>query len=121
MDNFLIERTKSVKFALRGAYLLLKTEHAIISQFFIGLIFIAMGFYFKITRLEWVLQLGLIAMVLTAEGLNTAIEQLCDHVNPTYDTHIGFIKDVSSGAVAFAAIFALISSIIIYYPYVFAS
>lgn len=119
MNNFFIGRIKSLKFSLRGMVLLLKTEHSIISQFSISLFFIGLGFYFKISRIEWIIQLFLIGFVLAIEGLNTAVEKLCDFTYPDFHYKIGFIKDISAGAVAFAVIITLIIASIIYYPYIF--
>lgn len=119
MTHFFIGRIKSLKFALRGMFLLLRTEHAIISQFSISLLFIIMGFYFEISRIEWIIQLFLIGFVLAIEGLNTAVEKICDFIYPDFHDKIGFIKDISAGAVSFAAIITLIIISIIYYPYFF--
>ncbi len=99
--------------------LLLKTEHAVISQFSLSFIFIGLGFYFKISRLEWIIQLFLIGFVLAIESLNTAIEKICDFIHPNFHERIGFIKDISAGAVSFAVITSLIIASIIYYPYIF--
>ena len=119
MTSFFIGRVKSLKFALRGMILLLKTEHAVISQFIIITIFIAMGFYFEISRIEWIIQVFLIGFVLAVEGLNTAVEKVCDFVYPDYHKRIGFIKDIAAGAVCFAVIISIIIASIIYYPYIF--
>ena len=83
--TFIIGRIKSVKFALKGMFLLLKTEHAIITQFSIGILLIVVGFYLKISRLDWIIQLAVIGFVLAIEGLNTAIEKVCDFVHINFD------------------------------------
>lgn len=116
-DGFLKGRAKSLKYTFNGAFLLLKTEHSIMIQSFIGLVFIALGFYFKITKLEWMLQILGFGLILTAESLNTAVEKLCDFVHPDYHKKIGFVKDIASGAMTFAVISVLILLTIIYYPY----
>lgn len=117
--TFIIGRIKSVKFALKGMFLLLKTEHAIITQFSIGILLIVVGFYLEISRLDWIIQLAVIGFVLAIEGLNTAIEKVCDFVHINFDKRIGFIKDISAGAVSFAVFFSLIILILMYYPYLF--
>lgn len=35
-------------------------------------------------------------VVLAVESLNTAIEKLCDKVNPAFDDAIGYVKDLGS-------------------------
>lgn len=118
MRDFFTGRAKSLKFAIRGMFLLLKTEHAVISHFSISIIFIALGFYFEISRIEWLVQLLAIGFVLAVESINTVIEKLCDFIHPDFHSRIGFIKDISAGAVSFAVIFSIIIAGIIYYPYI---
>jgi diacylglycerol kinase (ATP) len=118
-ESFLKNRIKGVGFALRGALLLIRTEASIKVQIFIGLLMTAAGFYFEISNTEWILQIFVIAMVLGVEGLNTAIEKLADFVQPKYDVKIGFIKDVSAGAVMLVSIAASIIGLIIYCPKIF--
>ncbi|AZA60118.1 diacylglycerol kinase family protein [Chryseobacterium indoltheticum] len=116
-DGFLKGRAKSLKYTLKGAFLLLKTEHSIMTQSFVGVVFVALGFYFKITKVEWMFQILGFGLILTAESLNTALEKLCDFVHPEYHKKNGFIKDIASGAMTFAVISVLILLTLIYYPY----
>lgn len=114
MLGFLIGRIKSIKYAFKGFLLPLTTENSIITQSVIAVIFIGMGFYFDIDRVDWALQFLAIGLVLSIESLNTAVEKLCDFVHPDYHKKIGFIKDVSSGAVTFAALTAFAMDILNY-------
>ncbi len=115
-DSFLKGRLKSMKFALRGAWLLVTTEHSIMVQFSIGILVSILGFFMNLSPTEWMFQLLAIGMILVAESLNTGIEKLCDFVHPDYHKKIGFIKDISAGAATFAAIIAIIIGLIIYLP-----
>ncbi len=119
MDKFIKGRIKSIYFALKGAFLLLTTEHAIMSQIFVALLMTGLGFYVGITKMEWLFQVFGIGLVLVAEGLNTAIEAICDFIHPEHHKKIGFIKDIAAGAVCFAAFTAILIGVIIYYPYFF--
>ena len=116
-DSFLKGRAKSLKYTFKGAFLLLKTEHSIMTQSFIGVVFVVLGFYFRITKVEWMFQILGFGLILTAESLNTAVEKLCDFVHPEYHKKIGFVKDVASGAMTFAVISVLILLTLIYYPH----
>ena len=106
-DNFIIERIKSIKFSFRGIWFLITTESSIKAQLFIAILVSIAGIYFQINSTEWILQTLAIGLVLVAESLNTGIEKLADFIHPEYHKKIGFIKDISAGAVFFAAIFAL--------------
>ena len=115
-DGFLKGRLRSLKFAVRGAWLLITTEHSIMVQFSLGVLVSILGFFMNLSPTEWMFQLLAIGMILVAESLNTGIEKLCDFIHPDYHQKIGFIKDISAGAAAFAAIIAVIIGLIIYLP-----
>jgi diacylglycerol kinase (ATP) len=114
MLKFITGRTKAIFYSIKGAFLLLKTEHSIQVQSIIALMFIVAGFYFEISDIEWLFQILAICLVLCAESLNTAIEKLADFIHPDHNKKIGFIKDVAAGAVFFASIFALLTIYMIY-------
>ena len=114
--RFYSGRLKSVKYAVAGAIKLITTEHSIMSQFIIAVFMVIAGFYFKISATEWMFQTFAIGLVLSIEGLNTALEKLCDFVHPQFDARIGFIKDIAAGAVFFAALTAITIGLIIYLP-----
>ena len=114
MLKFITGRIKAVFYSIKGAFLLLKTEHSIQAQSLIALMFIIAGFYFEISQIEWLFQVLAICLVLCAESLNTAIEKLADFIHPDHNKKIGFIKDIAAGAVFFASIFALLTIYMIY-------
>jgi len=115
-NRFVKGRVKSVYYSVMGAYRLITTEHSIMVQFSLGILVTVAGFYFHISREEWMMQTLAIGLVMAIEGANTAVEKLCDFINPGFNEKIGFIKDIASGAVFFAAMAAVAVGIIIYYP-----
>lgn len=115
-NKFVRGRIKSVSYSVIGAYRLVTSEHSIIVQFCIGLAVTAAGFYFDISATEWMLQTLAIGLVMAIEGANTAVEKICDFIHPDFNPKIGFIKDIASGAVFFAAVAAIVIGAIIYYP-----
>lgn len=118
-ESFFYNRIKSIGFALKGMFLLLKTEASIKIQFAIALVVTAVGFYFEISIIEWILQCFAIGLVMGIEGMNTAIEKLSDFVQPNHDEKIGFIKDISAGAVMIVSIISSIIGLLIYIPKIF--
>lgn len=115
-NTFFTGRLKSMGFALKGAIKLIKTEHSVMVQFSLGIALIIAGFYFNITAAEWMFQILAIGLVLSIEGLNTAVEKIADFIHPDYSQRIGFIKDIAAGAVFFAAMAAITIGLIIYLP-----
>jgi diacylglycerol kinase (ATP) len=118
-ESFLRNRIRGIGFAFRGAFLLVKTESSIQIQVVIAILVTMAGFYYEISSTEWILQVLAIALVLGVEGLNTAIEKMSDYTQPEFDDKIGFIKDVSAGAVMWVSIGAVIAGMIIYWPKIF--
>lgn len=115
-NGFVKGRIKSLKFAFKGIWLLISTEHSIMVQMTIAVLMTIIGWWLDISKIEWMFQILAIGLVLVAESLNTCIEKVCDYLHPDHDHKIGFIKDIAAGAVTFAAITAIITGIIIYYP-----
>lgn len=117
--RFVSGRIKSIGFAVKGAFKLVTTEHSVMVQFSIMLLMIFAGFYFQISREEWMLQILAFGLVLGIEGLNTAVEKIADFIHPEFHDRIGFIKDIAAGAVLFAASSALTVGALIYVPKLF--
>ena len=115
-ETFFTGRFKSMGFALKGAIKLITTEHSVIVQSSIAVLLIIAGFYFGISKEEWMFQTLAIGLVLSVEGLNTAVEKIADFIHPDYHERIGFIKDIAAGAVFFAAMTAIAIGCIIYFP-----
>tara|TARA_B100000378_G_C17773501_1_gene317558 strand:- start:129 stop:503 length:375 start_codon:yes stop_codon:yes gene_type:complete len=115
-EPFIINRLKSVGYAFKGMLILIKTEASIKIQLFIAIVVTIAGFYFEISKTEWIAQITMIGLVMSTEGVNTAIEYIADFVHPEHHHKIGLIKDVAAGAVFIASIIAVIISGIIYLP-----
>jgi diacylglycerol kinase (ATP) len=115
-DGFIKGRLRSIQFAIRGMFLLIKTEDSIKVQLGVAILITGAGFYFDISAIEWMFQVIVIGLVLVAESLNTAVEKVSDFVHPDYHERIGFIKDIAAGAASFAAIISLIVAGFIYFP-----
>jgi diacylglycerol kinase (ATP) len=115
-DSFLINRFKSVRYAFNGALYLCRTEASIQIQLVVALIIIIAGFYFQISTTEWLIQIAMIGLVISMEGINTSIEYIADFVHPELHASIGRIKDIAAGAVFIASVAASVIAIVIYYP-----
>lgn len=104
--------------AFRGIFLMVKSERNFrieTAAFFVNLFFI---FYLKLTAIDAVLIITVSFGVLAAEIFNTAIERICDILQPEFDKRIGFIKDISAGAVLLVTVSAVIAGASIYWKYI---
>jgi diacylglycerol kinase (ATP) len=107
---------KSFANAIRGIVFLFKSQVNGRIELIIAGIVIATGIVFKISTTEWLVISLCIALVLSLEGINTAIEIFADKLHPGFDQEIGNVKDVAAGAVLIAAIVAAIIGFIIFAP-----
>jgi len=109
---------KSFLNAFRGVFLMLKSERNFqieVLAFFINLFLIL---YLKLSTTDTVLILIVSFGVLSSEIFNTAIEKLCDIVQPEFDKRIGFIKDIAAGAVVVMTILSVVVGILVYWKYI---
>ena len=70
----------------------------------------------NISLTEWIIVLLCIVIVMALEMINAAIEKLCDVVHKDFHPAIKMIKDISAGAVLWAAIISAIIACIIFIP-----
>ncbi len=115
-ESFIINRLKSISYAFKGMLILIRTEASIKVQFVIAIVVTIAGFYFEISKTEWIAQISMIGLVMSIEGINTAMEYMADFIHPEFHHKIGLIKDVAAGAVFIASIVAVIIAGIIYIP-----
>jgi diacylglycerol kinase (ATP) len=81
----------------------------------------AFGFLLRMSDVEIALLVLVGALLLAVETLNTAIEMLCDFVQPERDPKIGKIKDVAAGATAVTEIGGAIVVAVVLWPHVWAA
>ena len=118
-DNFTFSgRIRSIKFALEGILLVLKSQQNAWIHFVATASVVLGGLIFEITATQWAIIILAIAIVWVAEALNTAFELLCDVTNPEFHPVVKKAKDVSAGAVLISAVGAVIVGLIVFIPYV---
>jgi diacylglycerol kinase len=112
----IIKAIRSFRFAIRGIWLVFRNETNAKVHFLATLVVFCAAFYFNLNRKEWLGLILAIALVWICETFNTAIEKLVNLVHPGYSKHAGEIKDLAAGAVLIAAIFSIITALIIFIP-----
>ena len=105
-DGFsLAARLESFRHAFRGVGAVLASQHNARIHLLATVGVFAAGLLFGISRLEWCAVVVAIAMVWTAEALNTAFELLCDVASPEFHPLVQKGKDVAAGAVLLGILF----------------
>jgi diacylglycerol kinase (ATP) len=107
----------SFRYAIAGLRYLLWTQRNAKIHTAIGLVAVALGFVLGINRYEWLTLTLTIAIVLAAEGFNTAIEAAVDLISPTYHPLAKIAKDVGAGTVLLTAIAAVIVGMLLFLPH----
>jgi len=111
-------RTHEISFrhAIKGIILATCTQLNIRIHLIITSLVIFLCVWLKVTPVEILVLLLTIALVLTAEILNTAIEYLGDAITLENNHFLKNAKDTSAGAVLVAAIFATLIGLTIFIP-----
>ncbi len=110
------KRIQSFVYAFKGIReLFVSQPNAQIHLVAMGVI-LAIGWYIGISSMEWCLIIICMALVLVAEGLNTALEFLTDLASPDFHPLAGKAKDVAAGSVLLAVILCGIVWGIIFIP-----
>ncbi|MDM1557359.1 diacylglycerol kinase family protein [Chryseobacterium indologenes] len=110
---------KSFRNAFRGVFVMMKTERNFQIEILAFIINLFLIFYLQLNFTDASLILIVSVAVLSAEIFNTAIEKICDIIQPDFDERIGFIKDIAAGAVVLIAMVSVIVGILVYWKYIF--
>ena len=103
MKTFANSRVRSFRYAFTGWWHVIRTQqnawiHAVASLFAV-----ALSFWLHLSRVEWAVIILTIALVWTAEFLNTALEAVVDLASPGKHELAKVGKDVGAAAVLIAA------------------
>ena len=109
----------SLKYALAGVRHAFKTEKNLRIHGVATVIVLGASYVFQVTSIELALICFSIALVITAELLNTAIENVIDLVCQEYHPLAKIAKNVSAGAVLITALNAIIIAMLIFTKYLF--
>jgi diacylglycerol kinase (ATP) len=107
---------RSFGFAFKGLAYAMRSQLNFRIHVVAAILAVILGFALKLSTIEWLWIALSITIVLLTELVNTGIETLTDLVSPDYNEKAGHVKDICAGAVVIAALFALITGIVIFVP-----
>jgi undecaprenol kinase/diacylglycerol kinase (ATP) len=107
---------RSFGFAFKGLRYATATQLNFRIHLVAAVLAVNLGCWLHLSTGEWLWIALCIALVLITELVNTGIETLTDLVSPTYNIKAGHVKDVCAGAVVIAALFALVTGLVIFLP-----
>lgn len=107
---------RSFGYAFKGLAYAYSTQLNFRIHLVLTAIALLLGWFLHIGINEWLWLALCVAMVLSAELLNTAIETLTDLVSPGFNAKAGHVKDIAAAAVTVTALFAMVTGCIIFIP-----
>jgi len=116
LKTFITSRIAAFGHAFRGWWHVLRTQHNAWIHSVFATVVILMGLWVGLKPLDWAVIVLTIAMVFTAEFINTAIEAVVDLASPVHHPLAKVGKDVGAGAVLVAALAGIVIGLLILGP-----
>ena len=106
----------SVKDCINGLNFIMINELNFKREIVLAILALIVSYILKVSKIEFIIILLVIALVIVSEIFNTAIEKTVDLCTKEYNEIAKIAKDVSAFAVLTMCMFALIIGIIIFVP-----
>ena len=116
LRNFVSSRMHAFGHAFRGWWHVLKTQQNAWIHSVVATLIILVCLWLRIPPRDWAVIVLTIAMVFTAEFINTAIEAVVDLASPVQHPLAKVGKDVGAGAVLVSALAAALVGLLILGP-----
>jgi diacylglycerol kinase len=100
--------------AFRGVKAGVRGQSSFFVHFFLTAAVIVAAVVLRVDLIEWCILLACVAIVLTAEMFNSALESMAKAITGESDPHLGNSLDIGSGAVLVASIGAAVVGSIIF-------
>lgn len=104
----------SFRYAFHGLVLVFKGERNMKIHLALALLALALSGFFRLSWQEFLFVTLAVALVMTAEVINTSIETVVDLVSPEHNPLAGRAKDMAAGAVLLAAAFAVVVGVVVF-------
>jgi diacylglycerol kinase (ATP) len=116
MRSFFQSRARSFRYAFSGWWFVIRTQRNAWIHAVISVAVIIVSFWLGLGERDWAVIMVAIAMVWTAEFLNTALEAVVDLASPEQNKLARVGKDVGAAAVLIAAVSAALIGFLILGP-----
>lgn len=116
MFSFLRSRARSFRYAFSGWWYVIRTQRNAWIHALISIAVLMVGIWLKLSTQDWAIITLAVAMVWTAEFVNTALEAVVDLASPQQHDLARVGKDVGAAAVLIAATASFIIGLLILGP-----
>ncbi len=111
-------RWQSLGYALQGLRDAWDTQINLRLHVYVGIGTVAFGAWLRLSVIEWLWISFAIGLVIFAELMNTAIEQMVDFIVGTrFDPSARRVKDLAAGCVLVAAVIAVVIGVLTFGPH----
>ena len=114
--DYFVKEFKSFRHAFRGLGFL-AGDHNYYFHFPVGIFILLLGWWFGVSKEEWLWLILGVGLVWITEALNTAIEKAIDLVHPQQHPLAGKVKDIAAAAVLLSVFVSGTIGVIVFYPY----
>ncbi|MBG0771713.1 MAG: diacylglycerol kinase family protein [Anaerolineaceae bacterium] len=115
-NKFTRSRLRSIRHALGGWWYVIRTQQNAWIHALATVLVIIVGIWLEVETRDWALLVLAIAMVWTAEFLNTALEVVVDLASPDLHPLAKVGKDVGAASVLIAALSSIIIGVLVMGP-----
>jgi undecaprenol kinase len=105
---------RSFRYALNGLKTVWKEEHNFQIEVVVAVLVLFSLYYFQFSLVESALVVLAVIIVITAEIVNTAVEDICNKIEPEFDHAIGKIKDTMAAYVLVAVGGSIVLGILVF-------
>jgi diacylglycerol kinase (ATP) len=116
MREFFRSRIESFRYAFAGWWFVIRTQRNAWIHAIVSLVVIGICLWLKLPPRDWAVVFIAIAMVWTAEFINTALEAIVDLASPQQNQLAKVGKDVGAAAVLIASVSAALVGLLIIGP-----
>jgi len=117
MFSFLTSRARSFRYAFSGWWFVIRTQRNAWIHALVSVVVVVLCFWVRIAPRDWAVIILAIAMVWTAEFINTALEAVVDLASHQQHSPLAKVgKDVGAAAVLIAAMSSVVIGLLILGP-----
>jgi diacylglycerol kinase (ATP) len=116
LREFFVSRFHSFRHAFHGWWYVIRTQRNAWIHAFISTLVILLALYLRLPLRDWAVLFLTIALVWTAEFINTALEAVVDLASPYHHPLAKVGKDVGAAAVLLASLAAILVGLLILGP-----
>ncbi len=103
-------------YAFYGFYIAFREEKSMLIHTFVSILVLVFSAAIKLSVTQWPVIVLTIALVVTLELINTAIENIVDIISFKYNLNAKKVKDISAAATMVVALASISISLLVFIP-----